>query len=257
MLNLLIHKCGSLIALGRSLLIINRYITINIRGSLIALRYAIVLVRYLLWIQSTNDRASIIVDQNKSDRVRVACKLNLTLLVRSFRIKGTDQKRTVMSKAYYLATIASFCNMDNAASEEEITRYIKKLGGIDIEITEKDVVLWASDVKTEVPLGLIPEMSSDKVGGRLVWGFNLIQNFREWSTLFSMEGGEVLYRIRGDHTVEMLYPSCTDLSEETIVSLIRENINDRLQLHKVSDGEYEIQKLSERENTIIFPITGK
>jgi hypothetical protein len=55
----------------------------------------------------------------------------------------------------------------------------------------------------------------------------------------------------------MLYPSCTDLSEETIVSLIRENINDRLQLHKVSDGEYEIQKLSERENTIIFPITGK
>lgn len=90
LLNLLIHECGSLIALGRSLLIINRYVTINIRGLLIALRYAIVLVRYLLWIQPTNDRVSTIVDQNKSDRVRVACKLNLTLLVRSFRMKGTS-----------------------------------------------------------------------------------------------------------------------------------------------------------------------
>lgn len=72
-----------------------------------------------------------------------------------------------------------------------------------------------------------------------------------------MEGGEVQYRIRGDRTVEILYPSCTNLSEETIVSLIREKINDRLRLHKVSDGEYEIQKLSERENAIILSITGK
>jgi len=161
-----------------------------------------------------------------------------------------------MSKAYYLAEIARFCNVDNAASEEEITQYIKKLEGIDIEITEKDVFLWAPDIRMEVPLGLIPEMSSDEVVNRLVWSFDLIQNFREWSTLFSMEGGEVLYRIRGDRTVEILYPSCMDLSEEAIVSLLREKINDRLQFHKVSDCEYEIQKLSERENAIIFPITG-
>jgi hypothetical protein len=73
-------------------LIINLYITINIRGSLIALRYAIVLVRRLLWIQSTNDRVSTIVDQNKSDRVRVECKPDLTVLVRSFRMKGDELK---------------------------------------------------------------------------------------------------------------------------------------------------------------------
>ncbi len=161
-----------------------------------------------------------------------------------------------MSKAYYLAAIANFCPMENP-SEEEVTQYIKKLGGIDVTISEQDVVLWASDIRMEVPLGLIPEMSSDEVGNRLVWGFDLIENFREWDTLFSMEGGEVQYRIRGDRTVEILYPSCTNLSEEAIVSLMLEKINDRLQFHKVSDGEYKIEELSERENAIIFPITGR
>lgn len=127
-----------MIALGQSLLIINRYVTINIRGSLIALRYAIVLVRYLLWIQPTNDR------------VRVECKSDLTVLVRSFRIKGTDQKRMVMSKEHYFAEIANFCPIENP-SEEEVTQYIKKLGGIDVTISEQDVVLWASDIRWEVP----------------------------------------------------------------------------------------------------------
>jgi hypothetical protein len=161
-----------------------------------------------------------------------------------------------MSKAYYLAAIANFCPMENP-SEEEVTQYIKKLGGIDVTISEQDVVLWASDIRMEVPLGLIPEMSSDDVGNRLVWGFDLIENFRVWNTLFSMEGGEVQYRIRGDRTVEILYPSCTNLSEEAIVSLMLEKINDRLQFHKASDGEYKIEELSERENAIIFPITTK
>jgi hypothetical protein len=36
-----------------------------------------------------------------------------------------------------------------------------------------------------------------------------------------------------------------------------EKINDRLQFHKASDGEYKIEELSERENAIIFPITTK
>jgi hypothetical protein len=163
----------------------------------------------------------------------------------------------VMSREYYLAAIASFCNMDNAASEEEITQYIKKLEGIDIEITEKDVFLWAPDIKMRVRLCLLPEMSFVNVADSLSWGFDRVQNCREWNTLFSMEGGEVLYRIRNDDTVEILYPSCTSLGEEAIVSLMLEKINDRLQFHKASDGEYKIEELSERENAIILPITTK
>jgi hypothetical protein len=162
----------------------------------------------------------------------------------------------VMSKAYYLAAIANFCPMENP-SEEEVTQYIKKLGGIDVTISEQDVVLWASDIRMEVPLGLIPEMSSDDVGNRLVWGFDLIENFRVWNTLFSMEGGEVQYRIRGDRTVEILYPSCTNLSEEAIVSLMLEKINDRLQFFKASGSLYDLFKSSKTENTIIFPISEK
>lgn len=95
-------------------------------------------MRYLLWIQPTNDR------------VRVECKSDLTVLVRSFRIKGTDQKRMVMSKEHYFAEIANFCPIENP-SEEEVTQYIKKLGGIDVTISEQDVVLWASDIRWEVP----------------------------------------------------------------------------------------------------------
>jgi hypothetical protein len=162
----------------------------------------------------------------------------------------------VMSKNHYLAAIANFCPMENP-SEEEVTQYIKKLGGIDVTISEQDVVLWASDIRMEVPLGLIPEMSSDDVGNRLVWGFDLIENFRVWNTLFSMEGGEVQYRIRGDRTVEILYPSCTNLSEEAIVSLMLEKINDRLQFFKASGSLYDLFKSSKTENTIIFPISEK
>ena len=161
-----------------------------------------------------------------------------------------------MSKQYYLAAIANFCNMENAP-EGEIVQFIKKLEGIDIIIRNDDVILSASDIKMELPLGLLPEMSFDNVGDRLAWGFDLIQNFREWSTLFSMEGGEVQYRIRGDRTVEIQYPSCSNLSEYAIVSLMLEKINDRLQLHKVSDCVYDIEKVSETENVIIFPITSK
>jgi hypothetical protein len=163
----------------------------------------------------------------------------------------------VMSKNHYLAAIASFCNMDNAASEEEITQYIKKLEGIDIEITEKDVFLWAPDIKMRVRLWLLPEMSFDNVADSLSWGFDRVQNCREWNTLFSMEGGEVQYRIRGDRTVEILYPSCTNLSEEAIVSLMLEKINDRLQFLKASGSLYDLFKSSKTENTIIFPISEK
>ena len=162
-----------------------------------------------------------------------------------------------MSREYYLAAIASFCNMDNAASEEEITQYIKKLEGIDIEITEKDVFLWAPDIKMRVRLCLLPEMSFVNVADSLSWGFDRVQNCREWNTLFSMEGGEVLYRIRNDDTVEILYPSCTSLGEEAIVSLMLEKINDRLQFHKASGFLYDLFKSSETENTIIFPISEK
>lgn len=161
-----------------------------------------------------------------------------------------------MSKNHYLAAIASFCNMDNAASEEEITQYIKKLEGIDIEITEKDVFLWAPDIKMRVRLWLLPEMSFDNVADSLSWGFDRIQNCREWSTLFSMEGGDVQYRIRNDY-VEILYPSCTNLSEEAIVSLMLEKINDRLQFFKASGSLYDMFKSSETESTIIFPISEK
>lgn len=161
-----------------------------------------------------------------------------------------------MSKNHYLAAIASFCNMDNAASEEEITQYIKKLEGIDIEITEKDVFLWAPDIKMRVRLWLLPEMSFDNVADSLSWGFDRIQNCREWSTLFSMEGGDVQYRIRNDD-VEILYPSCTNLSEEAIVSLMLEKINDRLQFFKASGSLYDMFKSSETESTIIFPISEK
>lgn len=160
-----------------------------------------------------------------------------------------------MSKDHYLAAIARFCHIENP-SEEEVTQYIKKLGGIDVAISEQDVVLWASDIRMEVPLGLIPEMSSDDVGNRLVWGFDLIENVREWSTLFSMEGGDVQYRIRNDY-VEILYPSCTNLSEEAIVSLMLEKINDRLQFFKASGSLYDMFKSSETESTIIFPISEK
>ncbi len=83
-----------------------------------------------------------------------------------------------MSKAYYLAAIANFCPIENP-SEEEVTQYIKKVKYTDITISEQDVVLWAPDVETEVQLELTSEMSFDRIGKRLDWGFETIDNVRD------------------------------------------------------------------------------